>query len=61
MGKILGTSTVRERGVITIPQEARKTLHIKQGDSITLIIEHGQVVIKKTKTTYENFKLDEKN
>ena len=46
MGKVLGLGYIRKRGEITIPKEVREYLHLKEGDSILLILEHGQIVMK---------------
>lgn len=59
MNKILGTSKIRERGVLTIPKEVRDYLGLKQGDKITLIVDKGEVVIKRHKDSYENFTIKE--
>ena len=60
MGKILGEATLRPKGEITIPKEARKHLKIEPGDKISLQWENGQVIVKKVKTTktYEDFEID---
>lgn len=54
----LGTIKIRERGVITLPSELRKKLKIDVGDEISIILEKGQIVIKKPKREYNNFKID---
>lgn len=59
MGKILGHCKVRDRGVITIPQEVRKFLGIKEGETITLLFDKGEVKIKRHKESYENFTIKE--
>jgi len=55
MGKIIATIPVRDRGVITLPSDLRKKLGIKEGDTITIVLEKKQVYIKKAKIDYEEF------
>ena len=59
MGKILGISKIRDRGVITIPKEVREYLKIKEGDEITIVLEEKQILLKRSKTSYEDFDLGE--
>jgi AbrB family looped-hinge helix DNA binding protein len=47
MGKVLGYGNIREKGTLTIPKEVREYLKIKPGDPVLLILEHGQIVLKK--------------
>lgn len=47
MGKVLGFGHVRGKGVVTIPKDVREYLNIKEGDPVLIILEHGQVVLKK--------------
>jgi len=47
MAKLLGTGNIRDKYEVVIPKEVRQHLKIKPGDKILLILEHGQVVIKR--------------
>jgi len=45
MAKVLGASKVTTRYQITIPEEVRKRLNIKIGDSVAFIEENGKIYI----------------
>lgn len=55
MGEILGTSIIREKGQITMPQKVREYLGLKQGDKISIIIENGKILIKKAEMVHKDF------
>ena len=59
MDKVLGTTTIRPKGEITIPSQVRKYLGLKPGDKISLTWEKGKVIVRKVKTIHEDFTLDE--
>jgi AbrB family looped-hinge helix DNA binding protein len=46
MPKLLGSSKVSTRYQITLPEEARKILKVKEGDVIGIVEENGKVVLK---------------
>lgn len=46
MTRILGASKVTVRFSVTIPEDARKHLKIKEGQTVIFIEEDGKVVIK---------------
>ncbi|MEM2160454.1 MAG: AbrB/MazE/SpoVT family DNA-binding domain-containing protein [Candidatus Nitrosotenuis sp.] len=46
MTTILGASKVTVRYQVTIPEEARKFLNIKDGQTVIFIEDHGKVIIK---------------
>lgn len=39
-------ATLTSKGQITIPQEVRRRLGLKQGDQVVFVTENGQTVIK---------------
>lgn len=40
------TATITSKGQVTIPQEVRRRLGLKQGDQVTFEIENGHTVLK---------------
>jgi len=46
MSRLLGSSKVTARYQITIPDEARKILKIKDGQVVAFVEENGKVVLK---------------
>ena len=40
------TATITSKGQITIPQEVRQRLGLKQGDKVTFEVENGLTVLK---------------
>lgn len=46
MTKILGASKVTVRFSVTIPEDARKYLGIKDGQTVIFVEENGKVVLK---------------
>jgi len=46
MSRLLGSSKVTTRYQITIPDEARKMLKIKDGQVVAFVEENGKVVLK---------------
>ena len=47
MGKFLGQGNIRDKYEVVLPKEVREYLKIKPGDKILIILEHGQVVLKR--------------
>ena len=45
MGKALGSSKVTVRYQVTVPEEARKKLRLKEGDILVFYEENGEVNI----------------
>lgn len=39
------TTAVRKKGVVTIPQEVRKQLDLREGDQVIVTVEDGRVVL----------------
>ncbi|WP_268544043.1 AbrB/MazE/SpoVT family DNA-binding domain-containing protein [Candidatus Nitrosotenuis cloacae] len=46
MTKILGASKVTVRFSVTIPEDARRHLKIKEGQTVIFVEEDGKVIIK---------------
>jgi AbrB family looped-hinge helix DNA binding protein len=46
MSRLLGSSKVTARYQITIPDEARKILKVKDGQVVAFVEENGKVVLK---------------
>ena len=46
MGRILGASKVTVRYQVTIPYEVRKTMKIREGQTLVFVEDNGQVVIR---------------
>lgn len=46
MGKILGASKVTVRFQVTVPEEARKLLKLKEGQTLVFVDEDGKVMLK---------------
>src|ERR1022692_2060640 len=40
--------TLRRKGVITVPQEVRDELDLREGDSLLLTVEEGRIVLTPT-------------
>lgn len=49
------TSTVSSKGQVTIPQEIRIRMGLKEGDRIEFVIDHGQTVIRPARTRHKRF------
>ncbi len=45
MGKALGSSKVTVRFQVTVPEEVRKKLNVKEGDSLVFVEENKKVYI----------------
>ena len=45
MSKILGASKVTTRYQVTIPEEVRKIMKIKEGQTLVFTEEHGKVIL----------------
>jgi len=45
MGKALGSSKVTVRFQVTVPEEVRKKLKVKEGDSLVFVEENEKVYI----------------
>jgi len=46
MSRLLGSSKVTARYQVTIPDEARKILKIKEGQVVAFVEENGRVILK---------------
>ncbi|MEP0826508.1 MAG: type II toxin-antitoxin system PrlF family antitoxin [Nitrososphaera sp.] len=46
MSRLLGSSKVTARYQVTIPDEARKILKVKEGQVIAFVEENGRVILK---------------
>lgn len=46
MARLLGSSKLTARYQITLPEEARKLLKVKDGDMVAVVEENGKVVLK---------------
>jgi antitoxin PrlF len=46
MGTILGASKVTVRYQVTIPDQVRKVMKIKEGQTIVFVEENGKVVLR---------------
>lgn len=45
MGKILGASKITVRFQVTIPENARKMMKVKEGQTLIFVEENGKVMI----------------
>lgn len=45
MSKILGASKVTVRYQVTIPEEVRKIMKIKEGQTLVFSEEHGKIIL----------------
>lgn len=45
MGKILGASKITVRFQVTIPEDARKMMKVKEGQTLIFVEENGKVMI----------------
>ncbi|WP_182126348.1 AbrB/MazE/SpoVT family DNA-binding domain-containing protein [Nitrosopumilus sp. b2] len=45
MGQILGASKVTVRFQVTIPEDARKIMKIKEGQTLVFVEENGKIVV----------------
>jgi AbrB family looped-hinge helix DNA binding protein len=48
MEKLISTTKVTRRFQVTVPNEARKKLNIKEGDILAVYIEGQKIILKKT-------------
>jgi AbrB family looped-hinge helix DNA binding protein len=46
MARLLGSSKLTTRYQITLPEEARRILKVKDGDMVAVVEENGKVVLK---------------
>ncbi len=46
MARLLGSSKLTARYQITLPEEARKILKVREGQMIAVVEENGKVVLK---------------
>lgn len=46
MARLLGSSKLTSRYQITLPEEARKILKVKDGDVVAIVEENGKIVLK---------------
>lgn len=46
MGKILGASKVTVRFQVTIPDEVRKLLKVREGQTLVFVDDNGKVTLK---------------
>lgn len=46
MARLLGSSKLTSRYQITLPEEARKILKVRDGDLVAIVEENGKVVLK---------------
>lgn len=44
------SSTISSKGQVTIPQDIRIRMGLKEGDRIEFVIDHGQTVIRPART-----------
>lgn len=42
----MSTATITSKGQVTIPQDVRKALDLKQGDQLEFVVENGKAVIQ---------------
>lgn len=49
------TSTVSSKGQVTIPQEIRIRMGLKEGDRIEFVIDHGKTVIRPARSRHNRF------
>jgi len=45
MGKVLGSSKVTVRFQVTVPEEVRKKLKVKEGDNLVFVEENKKVYV----------------
>jgi len=57
MARDLGCNRIREKNQFTLPSELIHLLGLQVGDELCFVIENDQVVLKKVKNIYEDFKL----
>ena len=55
MGAIVGSVTIGKKGVMTIPSNIRKILEINTGDTIYIVVDKKQVMLKKDIKEYADF------
>lgn len=58
MGKILGVTTINEKGQITIPVKVREFLKVKFGDNVLIILEDHKIVIDSGEKEIKKVSLD---
>ena len=46
LSRLLGSSKLTARYQITLPEEARKILKVKEGEMVAFVEENGKVVLK---------------
>lgn len=50
------SSTVSSKGQVTIPQEIRIRMGLKEGDRVEFVIDHGKTVIRPTRSAENPFR-----
>ena len=53
---IVGAGKIREKNQLTLPSELMTRVHLKIGDSVCFVEKDGEIVLKKLKLDYEDFK-----
>ena len=51
----MGSVTIGKKGVMTIPSNIRKILEINTGDTIYIVVDKKQVMLKKDIKEYADF------
>jgi AbrB family looped-hinge helix DNA binding protein len=46
MARLLGSSKLTARYQITLPEEARRILKVRDGDMVAVVEENGKVILK---------------
>lgn len=49
------TSSVSSKGQVTIPQEIRVRMGLKEGDRVEFLIDHGQTVLRPVRSRKSRF------
>lgn len=49
------TSSVSSKGQVTIPQEVRIRMGLKEGDRVEFVIDHGQTILRPVRSKKSRF------
>ena len=51
----MNSSTVSSKGQVTIPQEIRIRMGLKEGDRVEFVIDHGKTVLQPARSRHKRF------
>ena len=53
------TVKITDKGQISIPKDVRNEMHLTEGETLVMIVEHDKIVLEKSSTIKRKLKLQE--